>query len=299
MTSDQWLTSDDPWEMLHAMCNWPSDGAGCHPLMTDRKLRLFACAVERIAWRTIRLSGMTDEYIEEAPIAISLLERMADGENVEDAIRPLVWAGWHIFIKDAKIAARWAVEMEEVDNEQKANILREIIGNPIQPVILPLEEVAVPVEAKHVVHPFAHVAAKQGALFRKVKRCPWRTAQVMELATTAYQEIVDGIIDPQRLLVLADALEEAGVPSEEDRVIKVRCRGEVQGHGNKGLGYYKYWRCRSCGNKCTIAPQEADGRCHIMVSVTERHPHQLLAHLRSKGPHYRGCWVIDTLLEKN
>ena len=27
-------------------------------------------------------------------------------------------------------------------------------------------------------------------------------------------------------------------------------------------------------------------------------PHPLLAHLRSPGPHVRGCWALDTILQK-
>ena len=50
---------------------------------------------------------------------------------------------------------------------------------------------------------------------------------------------VNGLIDPARLAVLSDALEEAGCPDET-----------------------------------------------------------LLAHLRSPGPHVRGCWVLDLVLGK-
>jgi len=68
-----------------------------------------------------------------------------------------------------------------------------------------------------------------------------RTPAVVSLAQAAYDERIlpAGTLDPARLAVLADALEDAG---------------------------------------CSDA--------------------DLLSHLRGSGPHVRGCWVVDLLLEK-
>jgi hypothetical protein len=85
---------------------------------------------------------------------------------------------------------------------------------------------------------------EQCALFRCVFGNPfrpaafdpaWRTPTVLALAEAAYQErlMPSGELDPQRLAVLADALEEAGADAS------------------------------------------------------------LLAHLRSAGPHVRGCFAVD------
>jgi hypothetical protein len=65
----------------------------------------------------------------------------------------------------------------------------------------------------------------------------WLTGEVLALAEAAYQErlLPSGQLDPARLAVLADALEEAGAGGE------------------------------------------------------------LLTHLRSAGPHVRGCWAVDLL----
>jgi hypothetical protein len=66
---------------------------------------------------------------------------------------------------------------------------------------------------------------------------PW---EAIEIARAAYDERKpDGTLDPARLAVLSDCLEEFGTGSEE-----------------------------------------------------------LLAHLRSKGAHFRGCWAVDLILEK-
>ncbi len=104
-----------------------------------------------------------------------------------------------------------------------------------------------------------------------------------------------GHLDPARLAVLADALEEAGCSG-------VRCE-KCHGSGtytvhvtNAGLsaanGYsprttYSEWRgCRHCGGDSV---SKGAGRV----------PNPIITHLRSPGPHVRGCWVVDLLLGKS
>lgn len=79
-------------------------------------------------------------------------------------------------------------------------------------------------------------------LFSPARTGPrWQTPAVTSLATAAYEErlLPSGELEPARLAVLADALEEAG--------------------------------CTNAG---------------------------LLAHLRSPGPHFRGCWALDLVRGK-
>jgi hypothetical protein len=95
----------------------------------------------------------------------------------------------------------------------------------------------------------AHEAAGQAALVRDIFSTPfrlvafdpaWRTTPVLSLAEAAYAErqVPSGELDPARLAVLADALEEAGAGPD------------------------------------------------------------ILGHLRGPGPHVRGCFVIDLLLNR-
>ena len=97
-------------------------------------------------------------------------------------------------------------EQENSPLARRAALLRDILGNPWRPVT--------------------------------VDRC-WLTPTVLSLAQDAYDQRDEASdhLDPVRLAILADALEEVG---------------------------------------CT----ETD----------------ILAHLRSPGPHVRGCWVIDLIL---
>ena len=92
--------------------------------------------------------------------------------------------------------------------EWQSSILRDIFGSPFRPLTL-----------------------------APVHRAP----TVVSLARAAYDErqLPSGELDPRRLAVLADALEEAGSPAE------------------------------------------------------------LVSHLRSPGPHVRGCWVVDLCLGLN
>jgi hypothetical protein len=66
----------------------------------------------------------------------------------------------------------------------ECELLREVFGNPCRPVTLDLA---------------------------------WRTATVTALATAAYEEqhLAVGTLDPQRLAILADALEDAGCTDEQ------------------------------------------------------------------------------------
>lgn len=78
----------------------------------------------------------------------------------------------------------------------------------------------------------------------------------------------EGLLDPVRLLVLADALEEAGCPAQAD--------------------------CHWCDGTGHMEPYSRCGNCRSTGKV----PHPLLAHLRGPGPHAHGCWAIDLLLGK-
>jgi hypothetical protein len=79
-----------------------------------------------------------------------------------------------------------------------------------------------------------------GNPFRPVTLDPaWRSPAVLAIAQAAYEErlLPAGELDPSRLRILSDALEEAGCADSE-----------------------------------------------------------ILTHLRSPGPHIRGCWLLDLLL---
>jgi hypothetical protein len=185
MTEAQWRKTDDQVQLLMHLRGRAS----------DRKLRLLACAVTRGWWKwMIRKRSQR---------AVEVAERFADGEataaelasahdaafanedawgvrtateretNVTYALERAVWASQ----EDAWQAADYVLCV--ASNREEADLLREIFGNP----------------------------------FRPVRADRWRAAPaVADLARAAYDErlLPSGELDPVRLAVLADALEEAG-----------------------------------------------------------------------------------------
>ena len=240
MTESDWLEVTDPAAML-AFLRDNSEAS-------KRKLRLFAAACCR------RIPPIMSEEVNRA--AVEVAERFADGEATEqelgmawDAVGRVAVAFYTTFdtarrggknpaeagiqvlyshnaalaasnpdrVDPAANAAENAVailaeddpDAERTERTAQANLIRCIFGNPFRPILID------PV---------------------------WRSATVEALAHAAYDEQVAPdpsrpgwlTLDPARLAVLADALEEAG---------------------------------------CTAT--------------------DLLGHLRGRGPHVRGCWVVD------
>jgi hypothetical protein len=146
---------------------------------SDRKLRLFACAVARLLPRL--RSGVEHQ---EREAAIRVAERFADGLASE---AELLQAGrcsaggstWTICFPSAWKAASYCAREDQVGARVKADLLRDVFGNPFRPIRL---------------------------------AWAWLTADVVALARAAYEErtMPRGDLDGARLAVLADALEEAG-----------------------------------------------------------------------------------------
>jgi hypothetical protein len=111
-----------------------------------------------------------------------------------------------------------------------------------------------------------------------------RGEKYMELCPACHGAGSDGLLDPVRLSILADALEEAGCPME---VECRKCRGK--GHFNKGDGE---------SNTCEEEQREFRTGS-VPCNGTGRIVHPLLAHLRGPGPHARGCWALDLILGKD
>lgn len=218
MTEQEWLACQNPQQML----DWIATG---HVVATDRQLRLFACACCRQIWHllTDQRSRNAVEVVELIVDGLAYMEELLAATYPASAavVSAATTAGtpmasvaaWNVLSAsawrtavDASAKARIAIAKGTAWSVQ-SDLLRDIVGNPF--------------------HPTSVVARE------------WITPTVLMLARAAYEERQDnGTLEPERLLVLADALEEAG------------CEGE------------------------------------------------LLAHLRSPGPHVRGCWAVDLILGK-
>jgi hypothetical protein len=181
MTEAEWLRSKDPRLMLGFLQDQPD----------DRKLRLFACAAWR--WR----------YSHSAPWLLrktifrwmaQLIDQVESAADEAGGERRKRWWGSLTFgLPSACQAAEGTVRTFEagflglfdtdVDRQALCRLVVEIFGNPFQPVTLDPSSL---------------------------------TPNVVQLANAAYEERIlpSGQLDPHRLAVLADALEEAGASGD-------------------------------------------------------------------------------------
>lgn len=262
MTESDWFSSDDPQAMLVFV----------QGKVSDRRLRLFACACARQVW-----PQLTDPRSRNA---VEVAERFADSLVTRDEMT----AAWAAASTAACAAASTATCAAA--REKQVVLLHEICGNPFRPVVLPwgpCRDCHAPMNAPVI---GAHVSTG----------VPWFTPTVLSLAQVAYDErpgrgcercrgsggysrsnnpadwckqchgtgrVEDGTLDAERLMVLADCLEdEAGCT---DEAILRHLRG---------------WE-RS--PKCIANPDsDHEGDCWIKL----------------RGPHVRGCWALDLLSKK-
>jgi hypothetical protein len=213
---------------------------------TDRQLNLFACACCRHIWHLLTDSRSRD--------AIEVMERFADGFASEAERQQ---AGDDSLIAQQELEdtvgiskLTYAADAAAMAFEEGVDLRAErAMLNAFDAVAETTQEGEATYYLEDGVMGQAEVAY-QCDLLRDIFGDPfptislstaWLTPTVHNLAAAAYEEraLPSGELDPARLAVLADALEEAG-----------------------------------CDN--------AD----------------MLTHLRSPGPHVRGCWVVDLLLAK-
>lgn len=206
MTEQEWLTSKDPIAML----DWVMQ---LHFRPSDRKLRLAMCAMSR--------ASAFDSF--ELMRRVSLAERWADGEIDREAVIASVpgestsWRDWVVAHHIPRDAAEWASQSYKW---VAPFVLREVFGNPFQPVTLPLGEPCRKCKGKGDIP-----AGAGGAVIGRKERLPCErckgtghrpspvlTPLVLQLAEAAYTvRTGTGTLDNDALAVLSDALEEAGL----------------------------------------------------------------------------------------
>jgi hypothetical protein len=263
MTESEWLTSTKIAPMLwhlhieHVFLAGPSQGL-CRTKeatrISDRKFRLFVAACCRQVWRELS-DPRSRKAVEVGELYADGLVKVEAGEWIRDAWRAhreksgpdgYVWttALAHDCLVHLDNLHAWRVweSVDPLDQIDQVWLLRDLVGNPFRPVTLPTGDGYQP--------------------------CPWLTPTAISLAQAAYDEraLPSGQLDPLRLSVLADALEEEGCPG------RVPC-------GCGGQPMYDNIECKRTAGKYCI-------------------PHPILGHLRSAGPHVRGCWAVDLVLGK-
>jgi hypothetical protein len=189
MNQKAWLTGDDMLKML----------AFANERASNRKLRLFACACCRRFYHLLP-SDATRLALETSELAADGLKSFAELVAAKRAVAVLhprtagEWASNSAHFAATRSAKHAALVAYSTSGEvaraltgrpynsfrpDYAALLREILGNPFQPVTLDRS---------------------------------WLTPTVVSLAEAAYQERIlpGGTLEAARLSVLADALEDAG-----------------------------------------------------------------------------------------
>ena len=183
MTEVEWLASGDAAKMLGGLSyQLLGESVPINCRLSERKLRLFACACRRLAgydsWPEDGWGGM-----EEHP------ERDVRENNLPFGALIPAMDHARLFVGEYVTLADWATLTPAL----AAGLLRDIVGNPLRPAVMR--------------------ASDRGGVGG---RCIWvepehRTVAVMELAQAAYSErCADGTLDNGRLGVLSDCLEKAG-----------------------------------------------------------------------------------------
>lgn len=300
MTEQEWLVSENPERMLNYLeVGSPGSVPGT---VSDRKLRLFACACCRQVWDKITDDAPCPECGDESPYriycdycgkngcagkagrinrsrrAVEVAERYADGlatskelAAAEEASHT-AWSGSdnpagaarYTCIKNVQHAVQCITRPQMRDlppPATQATLLRCLVGNPFQPVKLPLSESKCSWCGN--TKPCASVDCPW-----MPGKCPWLThddGAVVKLARVAYDERRWDLLP-----LIADALEEA------------ECKNEaILGHLRN-----EFW-CVQCG-----AWRVPDlGRCNGCGMTVDREPRSCRGWL-----HVRGCWVLDLLL---
>lgn len=291
MTEAKWLASADPAAMLEFLTGSSFGPLGLAreeariPKPGDRKLRLFACDCVRQEW-----SRLDDERRQAVCIAELFVDFEADRDRmfqmhtqafrVPGSERPgPQMAAAECCHPSATEAARQAARLPVSTPEAKADLLRDIVGNPFRVVNLPdgppvmceacdgsgeVFDESIPVVWG--CHGCGGTGHRSGKGFVPGP-CPWLTPSVRTLAEAVYagRSETTGHLDPLGLWALADALEEAGCEDPHC----THCVGGVWGEYEAGEAI----------------------PCHCVH-------HRILAHLRSPGPHVRGCHIVDLILGK-
>jgi hypothetical protein len=217
VTETEWLAWGDPEDMLeHARMS-----SRLRPLVGPRKLRLFACACVRLVWD--QLPG--DRF----GAAILLAERHADGLASAEELRAAVRAAHPYRSRPRDLAQRaayYAAHPEGTDLHTVKDITRCIMWAKIHADLgrrdLTTQEVAAtgPTRERERLAQAHLVRDLLGNPFQPVTADPawlsWNDGTIVTLARAAYDErlLPQGHLDPARLAVLADALEDAGCSAE-------------------------------------------------------------------------------------
>lgn len=282
MTEQEWSASEDPAAMLSWLtAPYPADDPTVRasrkverpPHPGARKLRLFACACCRQVWHLL-----SDERSRDA---VEVAERFADGLATAGELRTAFDLA-HRAANDSNAGYFTPAWLSFYASDDRPELAQESLRN--------LLFVATSVQ-------IARTKARLAALLREVAGNPFRPVPPLhhhELGSSPW-------ITPQVLSLAQAAYDER--PGRE-------C-GNCKGIGTIG-GYfgdnitapvdYDEYDCPDCGGTGRTDDGTLDPFLLAVLSDALEEAgctdEAILSHLRSLGPHVRGCHVLDNLLDK-
>ncbi len=304
------MTSDDPKAMLEHLRIRHEPGG--YDAVSDRKLRLFACACCRNRAHG-KVSRFGQKWHRDLLSACSIAEEFADGKGQlppwrgEIDPKPDNETCWVVHSPVALEAAQKAISTDHAVAE--AAILRDIIGNPWRPVQLPFVSdpcgkcggdggwwMSYPDEMYQadVLSRWRECSDCYGS-GHTARHCPWLTPTVLNIAQTIYDTQDFGLMP-----FLADALEDAGCDNME---ILNHCRGREMVLPASTETVYQPIRltlCPHCGGKLKEHDYDKGHakwceRCWAVIRP-DFDQIEIPAQWR-QIVHARGCHVVDLLMD--
>jgi hypothetical protein len=294
LNEELWSRSDLPALLRYLNVIYspgPVSEPGIEPPLriSERKLRLFACAITR---------RRLDNFVRRTDVIdlLTKIENAAENPHTD-------WLSDQFWLA-SDTTSLWCAEplrhlrddLEELVSPSYwvlspyghvlSGLLRDIVGTPFQAITERPTGCLDPVVAT-----LAQAAYDERKFFCTVCKGQWGThdggLSHCRRCDTHDGHVNNGTLDPARLNILADALAEAGCPQEIPCPV---CHGSgweylvnTDARRNEERYGWPCRYCRECREFCT-----RDGYVH----------HPVLVHLRSPGPHVRGCWALDLILGK-
>jgi hypothetical protein len=223
-----WKTWHSPQDLIRSLRGKVGTGGGRHCTDFGRKLRLYACALARMA------RPPADERK-----LLAACEMLADGDIGHDGLAPYLQAVWRrersltraCALEDPYEAALLADDLAMQSRgysinyaEVRLEILRDLIPDPRAPPVLVRDKGRVYRLARRV-EPYPKEVKGIAAVLGEYvyKECAWLTPQVAQLAGAIYDE---GSF--REMPVLADALMDYGC---DEAAWVVHCRQECHYRG--------------------------------------------------------------------
>lgn len=278
MTESEFMASTDPAAMLQYVTEDPFGPPDHVQPISDRKLRLFACAC--VLASSIRIAGTAYEPM--------LVDGQAPNGKFEYGHDPKrlaeIWCD-HDGL-EALMLSRHRPSRHPT-KAARADLLRHIVGNPF----------------RKYAWTSTHDCAPSGHELQFLDE-RWRTPTVVSLAQALYDgtETNDG--------PLHDALLDAGVPEWNELVLHFahawpcrRCGGtgwyeDVAGEDLDGLGGREVnVRCEHDDSLVPMVQEHNDGGTSYWFNLLEPNTRHLTPE-RAQPRHPKGCWALDLLLSK-